>query len=414
MEHAASPELLRVEREPVVRALSAAAFLIFFQAYAVAPLVPKLSVELHVSEQMAGLLVPAYVLPYGIATLFYGPLSDRLGRRHVMLALLIASVPVTALTATARGAVSLLLWRVGAGVAMGGIIPLTLAMIGDLYPYRERGRPLGWVFGAIAGGMAFGSTAGALLDPYIGWRGVFLVVSLGAAAVLALAWPHRAAMSAGQPMGGRGDSVWRGYLSLLSTPRGRRAYGWIFVNGAFHSGVFTWLGVYFVRRYQLSETGVGLALLGYGVPGLLLGPTIGRLADRFGRRWLITGGLALAAVVAAVLGLHTPLLFAAAAVTVLSFGYDMSHPLLAGIVTNLDPGRRGQAMGLNAFVLFTGFGLGSVVFGAVLARTSFGVTLALFGGVMAALALVTPALFAPQSAAAQTAEASGSPARSSG
>lgn len=43
----------------------------------------------------------------------------------------------------------------------------------------------------------------------------------------------------------------------------------------------------------------------------------------------------------------------------------MTHPLLAGIVTQLRGKRAGQAMGLNVFILFTGFRVGSMVFGAV-------------------------------------------------
>ena len=43
----------------------------------------------------------------------------------------------------------------------------------------------------------------------------------------------------------------------------------------------TWASI-FVQRYHLGEIGIGLALLGYGIPGLLLGPLIGRAADRLG------------------------------------------------------------------------------------------------------------------------------------
>lgn len=50
-----------------------------------------------------------------------------------------------------------------------------------------------------------------------------------------------------------------------------------------------------------------------------------------------------------------------AAVALLSLGYDLTQPLLAGIVTQL-PGSRGQAMGFNVFTLFIGFGRGSLLF----------------------------------------------------
>lgn len=117
--------------------------------------------------------------------------------------------------------------------------------------------------------------------------------------------------------------------------------------------------------------GVGLALLGYGVPGLLLGPFIGRMADRQGRGRLLPLGLLLGSLAAAALILDAPLLPAALAVTVLSLGYDMTQPLLAGIVTALGGKRPGQAMGLNVCLLFVGFGVGSLLFGWAL-RYDFG------------------------------------------
>jgi MFS family permease len=62
-----------------------AAFLIFVQAFMVAPLIPRLAEVLHTKVAWIGLAVPAYLLPHGTATLIWGPLSDRLGRRTVIL-----------------------------------------------------------------------------------------------------------------------------------------------------------------------------------------------------------------------------------------------------------------------------------------------------------------------------------------
>src|SRR6266571_359992 len=179
------------QREHLLRVLSAATFLIFFQAYMVAPLIPRLATVFAVSGQTIGLIVPAYMIPYGVSTLFYGLLSDRLGRRRIMLASLLAFVVLTALTATAQSASQMILWRLVTGLGASGVVPLALALIGTLFPYTERGRPLGWLFGAMAGGMAFGSTFGALIEPLIGWRAIFLVVSLLGAVVLGLLLPYR-------------------------------------------------------------------------------------------------------------------------------------------------------------------------------------------------------------------------------
>lgn len=184
-----------------------------------------------------------------------------------------------------------------------------------------------------------------MLVRFIGWRGLFLVVGAAGGMVLILFLPYRRMIAtAMQPVGGTLGDLFRGYASLLGSPRGQRTYGYDFLNSIFHSGVFTWLGVHLQRRYDLGPVGIGLALLGYGIPGFLFGPLIGRAADRFGRARLLPIGLGLGAVAAALLLVDFPVMLAPAVAMLLSLGYDMTQPLLAGIVTSpseaSDPGKR--------------------------------------------------------------------------
>ncbi len=387
-----TPDLPDVRLERLLRLLAAATFVIFFQAFMVAPILPQLGAAFGTSPEGIGLIVPAYLIPYGVATLGYGLLADRLGIWPIMAASLTAFVVLTVLTATAGSIEQLAVWRILTGLGASGVVPLALVLVARLFPYERRGRPLGWLFGAMAGGMAFGSTFGALLEPYFGWRGLFLAVGAAGAAVLVVLTPARGIMPGVTPNPASLGMLVRGYRDLLASSRGRRTYATVLLNSMFHSGVFTWLGLYFERRYGLGPVGVGLALLGYGIPGLLLGPFIGRMADRQGRGRLLPLGLLLGSLAAAALILDAPLLPAALAVTVLSLGYDMTQPLLAGIVTALGGKRPGQAMGLNVCLLFVGFGLGSLLFGWAL-RYDFGIALALFAAAELALAIIAIRLF---------------------
>jgi len=224
--------------------LSAATFLIFFQAYMVAPLIPRLSEIFGVSSQRIGLIVPAYMIPYGVSTLFYGLFSDRLGRWRIMRISLVAFLVLTALTATAQTASQMILWRTATGLGASGVVPLALALIGDLFPYERRGRPLGWLFGAMAGGMAFGSTVGVVLEPFVGWRMLFVGVAVVGVCILGFLLPYRSrfiSRSAGPVLSVQ--RVLTGYRSLLAVGRGLRTYGYVFLNSIFHSGVYTWLGL---------------------------------------------------------------------------------------------------------------------------------------------------------------------------
>ena len=379
-------------REHLLWLFSAATFLIFFQAYMVAPLIPRLAFLFSASVEAIGLIVPAYLIPYGISTLFHGLLSDRIGRRPIMFASLIAFILLTGATALAHSVTQLIVLRLVTGMGASGVVPLALALIADLFPYRERGRPLGWLFGAMAGGMAVGSTAGVMLEPFISWRGLFLAVAgLGLVGLLALLPYWKLLGEVGERTARPLNAIVTGYKSLLTNARGLRTYVYVLVNAIFHSGVFTWLGFYFVRRYGLGEIGVGLALLGYGIPGFLFGPVIGRLADRYGRSRLIPLGLMVAGLSATALALNLPVIAAALLVTLLSLGYDLTQPLLAGIVTDLGA-NRGQAMGLNVFTLFVGFGIGSLVFSAAL-HSGVNTALVMFGAAAILAGVIALRLF---------------------
>jgi predicted MFS family arabinose efflux permease len=360
-------------------AICATAFVVFAQTFMVAPLIPHLTIVFASPINWVALAIPAYIVPQGLMTLLAGPLSDRIGRRKVIYASLVLFVLITAATATAQRIGVFIAWRVAAGVAAAGVVPICLSLIGDVIPFERRGRAVGWMFGSIAGGTAAGAAVGALLEPLIGWHGLFLGVAALSAAVIVVARVTAAFPRLARPTA---PPAWRivvrGYASLLSQARARRTYGYVLFNAILQSGVFTWLGVYLHQRFGLGETGIGLALLGYGVPGLLFGPFIGQLADRYGRAWIIPAGVALTGVCAWLLALPLPLAGAQIAVILLSLGFDLTHPQLAAIATDLH-GPRGQAVALMAFSLFVGFGLGSLLFQAALTG-GFVVALCGFGG----------------------------------
>lgn len=140
----------------------------------IAPLIPRLSEVFNVPVQEIGFIVPAYMLSYALMALFYGLLSDRFGRWSIIRLSLIIFVVCTALIATSQTASQMATWRLLTGIGASGVIPLTFALIGDLFPFDQRGVKLGLVFAAMEGGMAAGSAGGAILEPYIGWRWLFL------------------------------------------------------------------------------------------------------------------------------------------------------------------------------------------------------------------------------------------------
>jgi len=178
--------------------------------------------------------------------------------------------------------------------------------------------------------------------------------------------------------------VLREYIIVLKTPRGGRTITFIFCNGAFHGGIFAWLGLLLTRRYHLHDAGIGLALVGYGLPGIFFGTMIGRWGDRYGRRYVVPFGFLWAAGCAFLLLPHSPRFAAALAITALSVGFDATHPLMSSITTSLDPKHRGQIAGLTTFANFLGMGVGALLFQHLI-TFGFSIALAIFASLQTVL-----------------------------
>ncbi len=360
----------------------------------IAPLIPRLADIFSVPVQEIGFIVPIYMLAYALMALFYGILSDRFGRWSIIRLSLIIVVGCTGLTATAQTASQMATWRLLTGIGASGVIPLTFALIGDLFPFDQRGSKLGLVFAAMEGGMAAGSAGGTILEPCIGWRMLFVGTAVAAGLVLWRLQRYGALFDEAKAQKlPTIRQVFQGYSGVLRTFRGQRTYAYVLWNGIYHAGVFTWLGLYLSQRFDMNALNIGLTILGYGIPGLLFSTLIGRAVDRWGRRWLVPAGLLMAALAGLVMIFDISPTETTIAVLVLSLGYDLTQPLFVGIVTDLgDDDNLGQTMGLKVFTLFTGFGVGSLIFGELL-DFGFGWSLAIFGGIQLVAGLLAVLFF---------------------
>jgi len=121
----------------------------------------------------AAWIVTAYLLGYTVAMPLIGRMSDAFGRQQVMLACL----ALLGLTSIACGAARSLEWLIAArglqAIGGGALLPVTLAVVGDLFPPEKRGVPLGTVAGAAEAGGVLGPLWGAAVLDQLSWRWVF-------------------------------------------------------------------------------------------------------------------------------------------------------------------------------------------------------------------------------------------------
>jgi predicted MFS family arabinose efflux permease len=342
--------------------MAAIAFLVFFNNAMFPALLPELANEFQVGPLDFKWLVPGFALAYAVATLIYGVVSDLHGRPLVLKRLLCfaaIAIPVLSLSKTAQ---HLVLLRSLSGLAVGGIATISLSIIGDKYPYPVQGRPMGKMFGAVAAGMGLGVSLGPMLSALIGWRWAIRLVSAGF--VIAAGWVHKQYSNSPtttfvpKPV----YKILDEYLCVLWAPRGKRTLAFITANGIFHGGVFAWLGLFLAIHFQLGQVGIGLTLIGYGVPDLILGAFIGGWADRYGRRFVVPGGFFWAATCACAIAVSRMQWMAGLSIAALSIGFDATYPMMSSITTSLDPKHRGQLTGMATFANFIGMSIGALIF----------------------------------------------------
>jgi MFS transporter, DHA1 family, chloramphenicol/florfenicol resistance protein len=166
------------------------------------PVVPQMPEALATTPAKVQLTLSLYLLTLGCGQLVFGPLSDRFGRRPVLLADALLFTLSSAVLALASSITSFVVARVAQAGGGAAALVATFATVRDVYAARSEGTIIYGLFSAIVSFVpAFGPLFGALLERGVGWRGIFLLLSLlgSLAYVQALwRWPETAVSTGGR------------------------------------------------------------------------------------------------------------------------------------------------------------------------------------------------------------------------
>ena len=351
--------------------LSLAAFTSSASLRATDPLLPLIAEDYEVTTGAAAAAVTGFALAYGLLQVVCGPLGDRYGRYRTIAAAAFVSALGSLACAIAPDLRTLVAARFVAGATIGAFIPLSLAWIGDTFPYAERQPVLArFLIGQMVG-IGFGAAAAGSLAERYGWRAIFVLL----AAVLLVIAVLLTIEALRHPAPARRSGIRQSFarmprLLLERSVRGLLAIG--FSEGLLIFGALAFVALYFQRRFAVGPAAAGGLVAIYAIGGLIYATVAPRALRRFGEIGLATlGGAALAGGYA-LLAMSPWLVLAALALGAIGGGFYMFHTTLQARLTQVAPTARGSAVALFATFLFMGQASG-VWLASQLADT-FGIT----------------------------------------
>jgi MFS transporter, DHA1 family, multidrug resistance protein len=358
------------------------------------PSLPDIAHVLAAPPSRTQLTVSSYLIGFAVGQVVYGPLSDRHGRRPVLLAAVALYLTSTLACAAAQSVDPLIAGRFFQGVGGSGAIVLARAIVRDLYSGVRAARELSLMGSISAFAPIVAPMIGGVLQSAFGWRASFVCMSIGAIiAVLVAArlLPETLRQRSGEPI--TLFSIVRGYGSVLQHRCFLIYLGIITIS---YAGLFAWISgasVVLQGVYGLSAVTFGFTFA-LGAAGYMVGATIAaRLVVRLGLDRTIgvgvivlaAGGLALAAVVAA--GIPGIWLVAAMALYLAGLGLAMPQAM-AGALTPF-PNRAGTAASMMGLVQQAVAAVVAAVIGRYLGSSAWPVT-----GVVLAMSCLTFLLWA--------------------
>jgi YNFM family putative membrane transporter len=344
-------------------ALFVAGFATFSLLYCVQPLLPVFSSEFGVSPAASALSLSLSTGALALAILCAAALSERMGRRELMFASMLASAALNVLSGFVPGWSAMLLVRLAEGAVLGGVPAVAMTYLAEEIEPRE----LGFAMGLYVSGTAFGGMMGrvgtGILTEYFGWRAALAIV--GASGVIAalgfiLLLPRSRNFRPRLGLGvGHHLSAWARHLRHAGLPA-LYAIGFLMM-GTFVT-IFNYAGYRLLAPpYNLDQTRLGFLFCVY-VFGILSSSIAGFLSDRMGRRFVLPAGLAVMVLGILLTCLHglVPIVIG---IMLLTTGFFTAHAIASGWVGRFARTDRGHATSLYLLAYYLGSSIAGTVGG---------------------------------------------------
>ncbi|AOA59701.1 MFS transporter [Acinetobacter larvae] len=267
----------------ILLSLFLAGFAIFSSLYCVQPMMPFLAEYFHISATQSSFPLSSSTIALALGLIFAGQISDRYGRKSIMVAALFIVASLLLLSALFPIWSFFLALRVGVGLAVSGVAAVAMTYIGEEIAEKDVALAMGlYISGTAIGGMGGRLIAGVLLD-FSTWQVATLsiaVLNLVIALVFCLLLPASKHFKA-YPLS------WSRLIHSFCKNVQDRKLRLLFLQGFILMGcfvsIFNYMSYHLLQApFQLSQTWIGLISIAY-LSGIYSSPRAAAWSRRFGR-----------------------------------------------------------------------------------------------------------------------------------
>jgi ACDE family multidrug resistance protein len=329
----------------------------------VTPAFPKMVEELGVSPQRIGLLVTVFTLPGVVLAPIVGMLSDKFGRKKILVPSLLLFGSVGSACAFVRNFDLLLIFRFVQGMGAAGLGAMAHTIISDLYTGKQRPTALGYNSSVLNLGISCYPAIGGALA-VLGWHYPFalplLAIPVGLSVLFSLDSPEA-----------RNEQPFKEYLAnvweYIRDLRVLGLYVTSLVSTAIRLGpVITYLPLFMSDSFGSSSLATGIVVSSAAFATVLTTLWVGRLASLVPAASLIRASFALYALSLCLVPLATEQWFLIIPAVILGIAHGINLPNVVALLAEFATiGNRGAIMSINGMIFRLGQTLGPLLMGVV-------------------------------------------------
>ena len=222
------------------------------------PLLPLLAREFAVGLTESSYVVTSFSVAYGVLQFFYGPLADRYGKFRTLSYATLGCAVGSLIVATAPSLQIMVFGRFLAGATAAGIVPLSMAWIGDHVPYERRQATLAQFITGTIFGVSLGQLMGGVFADTLGWRAAFYALAATYVTVGLLLLSKLKTVPEKKPVPGQDTSLLGSIKQVLAVRWARVILLTVFTEGALVFGSLAFVPSYLQDHHGVSPSTAGI------------------------------------------------------------------------------------------------------------------------------------------------------------